>query len=103
MKMIIFANSIKRNWYSRAEKATPYEPSTWCCCCGDAEDVVDLVDDHVPDGVYQQVLQQPPVHHLQLPALLINLGGGGAGQSGAEKEADNQHGPDHVKSLSELD
>ena len=79
MKMIIFANSIKRNWYSRAEKATPYEPSTWCCCCGDAEDVVDLVDDHVPDGVDQQVLQQPPVHHLQLPTLLINLGGGGAG------------------------
>ena len=60
--------------HSRANQA---EGSTVRCGCGgggDAEDVVDLVDDHVPDGVDQQVLQQPPVHH-QLPALLTGLGG----------------------------
>ena len=89
--------------HSRADQA---EGSTVRCGCGgggDAEDVVDLVDDHVPDHVDEQVLQQPPVHHLQLLALLINLGGGGAGHCSAQKEADNQHGPDHFKSLAEID
>ena len=59
--------------YSRANKAEGATVRCWCGGGGDAEDVVDLVDDHVPDGVDQQILQQPPVHH-QLPALLTGLG-----------------------------
>ena len=55
--------------YSRAEKAAPDEPTTGCSGGGDAKDVVDLVDDHIPDGIDEEVLQQASVHHLHLPAL----------------------------------
>ena len=81
--------------YSRAEKAAPDQPTTGCRGGGDAEDVVDLVDDHVPDQVDDEVLQQAPVHHLKLPALLTGLSGSGASQHSTQKEADNKHRLDH--------
>ena len=82
--------------YSRAEKATPNQTTTGCCCCGDAKDVVNLVDDHVPDGVDEEVLQQAPLQHLQLPALLIGLGRSRAGQHSKEIQANNQQSLDHI-------
>ena len=46
---------------SRTEESTSKKSSTWSCCCGDAKDGVDLVDDHVSDEVDQQILNKPSV------------------------------------------
>ena len=47
----------------RTEQATSDEAGARRGGGGDAEDVVDLVDDHVPDCVDEEVLQQTPVQH----------------------------------------
>ena len=60
---------------------------------GDAEDGVDLVDDHVPDHADDEVLHQSSVSDL-VGLALLSRDGTGEGQ-GADEES-NEEGLDHV-------
>merc|ERR1712241_473061 len=60
---------------------------------GDAEDGVDLVDDHVPDHANDEVLHQSSVSNL-VGLALLSRDGAGEGQ-GADEES-NEEGLDHV-------
>ena len=80
-------------FYGRTQETAANKSSAGGGGGGDAEDGVDLVDDHVPDHIDDEVLHQSSVSDLAGLALLSRDGAGEG--HGTDKES-NEQGLDHV-------